>query len=482
MVSITNLGQSLAGAQGLLRAGRVDEAIAALRGMAATPTMGQAHVLLVETLVNHGRRDEALAAFEHFARTCTLTADSANALAFLARLLDRHEASHRYYREAVARAPGRAEYWYNLATSERARGDLAAAAEACRRCIALAPDTGAALLLRSELLRATPDANHVEDLRRRIAHLNGGHGEMVLQYALGKELHDLGEHDAAFAAFARGAGLRRQALQYDVATDEAKIGRIIAVFATPGIPAEARPGTSRHVFIVGLPRSGTTLAERILGGLPGVATNNETNNFTAALMRHAAFDGPDVFDRAARADHAAVAQAYEQLAVHDHGARRIIEKLPLNGLYLGAILRAFPDAAIIWLRRDPLDSCFAMYRTLFAAGYPFSYDFSDLARYVRAWQRLMAHWAALYPHHVLAVDYEALVGDPAGQGARMAAHCGLEWDPAALDIAGNRAVSLTASASQVREPIHTRSAGVWRHYAEGLAPLKALLEADNQAP
>jgi tetratricopeptide (TPR) repeat protein len=487
MVSITNLGQSarspLAQAQHLLRAGRTDQAIAVLRTITtAARQIDQAHVLLIEALVNDGQRADAIAAFEQFARDCPLTADSANALAFLARRLDLHGASYRFYREASARAPDNPEYWYNVATSERAWGQLEAAADACNRCIALAPDMGAALLLRSELVRATPTANNLTDLRRRIARMSGINSEVVLQFALGKELHDLSDYDAAFKAFARGASLRRRSLQYDVAVDEAKMQRIIEVFDEPGIPADAPAGTSRHIFVIGLPRSGTTLTERILGGLPNVASNNETNNFTVALLRNLAADGKDVFDRAGRANFAAVARNYDRLAIHDHSARRIIEKLPLNFLYIGPILRAFPDASIIWLRRNPIDTCFAMYRTLFAAGYPFSYDFSDLARYYRACSGLMDHWARQYSRHILAVDYETLVAQPAAQGERIAAHCGLEWDPAALNITGNRSVSLTASASQVREPIYTRSAGVWRKYERHLKPLIAMLDTAETTP
>jgi hypothetical protein len=260
-------------------------------------------------------------------------------------------------------------------------------------------------------------------------------------------------------------------LQVGVAEDERKLARIRDAYAgqAPDSTAPCRP--ARHLFIVGLPRSGTTLTERILGALPGTHSNGETDNFAAALLQSAPPQGGDVFDRCARADLARIAEVYEALAAPEGHAGTILEKLPMNYLYLGAIARALPDARIVWLRRDPMDGCFAMFRTLFGEAYPFSYDFEDLARYYAAYTRLMAHWTATLGERLLAVDYEALVEEPAAVAPRLARHCGLPWTDAALDITNNRNPSLTASAAQVREPIHARSAGLWRRYERQLRPL-----------
>lgn len=469
-----------ADARRLLAEGKAEVALALLRPELQKATSVDAHhSLALEALLRLGRRRDAAQLFDAACALGPTSPDALDALAFYARRLDRHELSNDLYRRAAEVAVDDAQLWYNLATSERSLGRLTAAAEACERALALEPQRFGAVLLRSELLRATSDRNHVGELQAKLAADVGGPGRMFLAYALGKELHDLGRYDEAFEAFALGAQIRRRSLRYDVAEDERKLARIQASYAGEA-PASAPPsGPARHLFIVGLPRSGTTLTERILGALPGVHSNGETDNFAAALLRSAPSEGGDVFERCARADPARVAEVYEALAAPEGHAGTILEKLPMNYLYLGAIARALPEARIVWVRRHPLDNCFAMYRTLFGAAYPFSYDFKDLARYYAAYAGLMEHWRATLGERLLAVDYEALVADPAAAAPLLARHGGLPWVEAALDITTNRSASLTASAAQVREPIHGRSAGLWRRYEQHLRPLAdQLLEAD----
>ncbi len=231
---------------------------------------------------------------------------------------------------------------------------------------------------------------------------------------------------------------------------------------------------------MGLPRSGTTLVERILTGLPGVHSNGETENFSRALLAASQGSG-DVFARAAAADSTLVAAAYERFAGSSTAQPVIVEKMPLNYLYLGAIHRALPDAALILVRRSALDSCFAMYRTLFGDAYPFSYDFLELARYYAAYEGLMAHWRRVLGDRLHEVVYEDLVREPKRIGALIAQHCGIDWSDAAIDIQNNRSVALTASASQVRRPIYGSSSGRWRHYRKHLVELIASLSSRGVA-
>jgi hypothetical protein len=306
---------------------------------------------------------------------------------------------------------------------------------------------------------------------------------MFLGYALAKELDDVRRFDEAFNWFAAAAGARKSRLAYDVAVDERKLRRIAEAFpcgptATSlglGARGQSPADSARYLFIVGLPRSGTTLLERILSALPGVRSNGETDNFSKSLLAAAAATEGDVFLRGAAADPDAVAQNYARLANCAGSDGSVIEKLPMNYLYVGAIRRALPEAKILLVRRSPLDSCFAMYRTLFGEAYPFSYDFDDLARYYAAYDRLMNHWRLILGETLHEVVYEDLVREPQREGMQIADYCGLAWTPKAIDIQQNTSVSLTASAAQVRRPIYGSSSGRWRHYHRHLEPLIAAL-------
>ncbi len=471
----------------LLRSGRAEEARAlAEQAVAGARTCLPMHGFLASVLLRLGRREEAALVVQRALELGEGGADACDGLAFVCTELGQHEEAHRLYARATELAPADPRFWYNLACSERSFGRLAEAEAACDRALALDEAQYPSWLLRSELRVQSAAENHVDALRAQLARAAGDYrAQVFLGYALGKELDDLGRYDEAFAAFARAAAARRSRLSYAVAEDERKLARIAAAYpgaALRGAAARAED-SARCIFVVGLPRSGTTLVERILTGLAGVRSNGETSNFSRALLAAAPQAGPagaDVFARAAAADPARVAAGYRRLAGVRDG-EWVLEKMPLNYLYLGAIHQALPEARILWVRRAPLDSCFAMYRTLFGAAYPFSYDFAELARYYGAYARLMRHWREALGDRLQEVVYEDLVADPLAAGARLAAHCGLTWDPAAIEIQNNRAVSLTASAAQVRRPIYGSSSGRWRHYRAHLAPLIAGLAAQGVA-
>jgi Flp pilus assembly protein TadD len=466
----------------LLQAGRNAEALTLIeRAVAGARVCLPAHGLLAITLSRLKRPRDADAVIVAAMGMGGGAGDAYDALAYASMALGRHERASDLYRRAAEVAPGTARFWYNLAACDRGLGRLPEAEASCDRAIEADRGDCSSYLLRSELRVQTSAFNHVDELAARLAEAGeDARAQMLLGYALAKELDDLGRFDEAFHWFSTAARVRRSRLAYDVAADEQKMRRIRECFASP--PSEARgaaDGTaidsSRFIFIVGLPRSGTTLVERILTGLPGVRSNGETDHFSKALLGASPAEGGDIFARAARANPHDVARRYAELARKDDSAEAIIEKLPMNYLYVGAIQRALPAAKILWVQRSPLDSCFAMFRTLFGEAYPFSYDFNDLARYFAAYRTLMRHWQALAGERLYDVVYERLVADPAVEAASIARHCGLQWSPDALAIQHNTAVSLTASASQVRRPIYGTSSGRWRHYRAHLGPLVAAL-------
>jgi tetratricopeptide (TPR) repeat protein len=435
--------------------------------------------MLATVLLQLGHRREADAVVSQALGYDSGSADAYDALAHVSMLLGKHERSNSLYRRVVTLAPQDPQFWYNLASSERSLGHLSEAEAACNRAIDLDRSQYPSYLLRSELRVQSRDSNHLAQLRSELSRGNSDdRARTFLGYALAKELDDLQEFDEAFRALAEAAQARRRHLAYDVAADQRKLLRIAEVFPGPTGPAgksAAGQDSHRYIFIVGLPRSGTTLLEHILLGLPGVRSNGETDNFAQALLAAAPPSGSDVFARAAATDPDAVASRYARLAEGDAGGDKVIDKQPMNYLYLGAIRRALPDSRIVLVSRGPLDSCFAMYRTLFASAYPFSYDFGDLAKYYAAYERLISHWRASFGDTLHEVRYEELVRDPAQVCAAAAAYCGLEWDPRALEVHRRASVSLTASAAQIRRPIYGSSSGRWLHYRSHLQPLVAAL-------
>lgn len=389
---------------------------------------------------------------------------------------------------AAATQPGPAtpHTLYKLAIVRFASGQFAAAEQDIERLLETEPAHGPALYLRSTLRRQTAQANHVEDIRRR---LDTGlklewHKGLVL-YALAKELEDLGDHAGSFDALARGAAIMRASLDYDVQADVTGMAEIAAAFATPstGQPAPGSQAEPDVIFIVGMPRSGTTLVERLLVQSGKVVSGGEPKDLDAILrqagqQQRASMPGATLAEAIASADLAALGQEYlrglREMVPGDHV---IIDKLPRNFLHCGAILRALPRARIIHLVRDPLDSCYAMYKTAFFNAYEFSYTQEELAEYFIAYRKLMAHWHQAMPGRILDVRYEDLVADTANQARRLYAWCGLPWTEQALETPGEDKAFATASAAQVREPVHRRSVGSALRHREGLAVLAARLAA-----
>lgn len=386
------------------------------------------------------------------------------------------EAEHCYAQARVLR-PQDPECLYNHATALIALGRLDDAEAALDLATTLAPDDGAAWYNRSTLRRQTPRRNHVAQIEARMAKLTPDAPQRIeLGYALAKEREDLGEHAASFAALAHGASLRRNRLRYRV-EDDLETMRLIEDTFDASFFAKAHAGheDARPLFVVGLPRSGTTLVDRILGSHGAVASRGESSDLAQAVMRAA---GPvaskaELVRRTAAIDFQALGRDYCGTLAAD-GAMRVVDKTPGNFLYLALIAAALPQARIVHLRRHPMDACYAMYKTLFRMAYPFSYDLDDLGRYWLGYARLMAHWRRALPAgRFLELDYEDLVDNQEAVSRRLVAHAGLGWDEACLAFERNQQPTLTASAAQVRQPIYRSSVGLWRKYQRELEPLAA---------
>jgi tetratricopeptide (TPR) repeat protein len=386
---------------------------------------------------------------------------------------------------ALARLyPHHPEVLRSLAAAETACGLLAQAESHLDSAIAADPAEPDSWYNRSVLRRQSRDRNHVTDLRARI---DGARGSdlVPLAYALAKELEDLEEYAESFIWLTRGADARRAKLSYRVESDVQAMASIAEVFSKEKLDRRASGASAaRPIFIVGLPRTGTTLLERMLGMHSQVAALGELTELPMAVVRAAGgSDKGETIRRAGDADFAAFGRTYLHAVEGYQSSRPVtVDKLPSNFLYIGMLRLGLPGARILHLRRHPMDSAFAIYKTLFRMGYPYSYSLEDLAAYFAAYHRLMTHWRAAAPGFVIDVDYEDLVSAPEETLHTILARLDLPWEPSCLEFHSRSGPVATASAAQVREPVHLRSVGLWRRHAGDLAPLAAALRQHSIDP
>ncbi len=394
----------------------------------------------------------------------------------------RYEEAARCYRRSLELSPDDTRYEYNLAASLISLGKIREAEALLDKVIASNPRDYDAWQNRSMLRKATATSNHIADLERLLASSPGPGAETPLCYALARELEDTGNHEAAFRYLQRGARRRRAGMSYDVRSDIDTLSEIRSVFTSSVVdrPATRAPGSQLPVFICGLPRSGTTLVDRIVSSHSQVSSLGEINDFAVTLVRllGGQQDKRTLVRRSASLDPALLGAEYLE-SVRGYGQEQpcFIDKTPANFLYLGLVSLALPEARIIHVSRHPMDSCYAMYKTLFRMGYPFSYDLEDLAQYYIAYRQLMDHWREVLPGRFLDVKYEDLVRDPLSVSRDLIRWCGLSWEAACEQFHLNTSPAATASAAQVREPVYTTSLQRWRCYERQLAPLAARLES-----
>jgi tetratricopeptide (TPR) repeat protein len=393
------------------------------------------------------------------------------------------------YTRAVELAPESADFVFNRATLLRIVGDLEEAEREYTRLIALKPDEYEAYYNRADLREQVPERNHVAELDAVLAtRIRHPRGEVFLRHALAKELEDLGHYRRSFEQLSRAAALRRTHIEYDVRRDVATVEWIEAAFSPEYLraPQQGQP-SSEPIFIVGMPRTGTTLLERVLGQHPDVFAAGELPHFANALTAAARtlkgaqrLSRRDLVEASAKVDFRALGADYLARTRPGTGHHaHFVDKLPLNYLYCGLIHMALPNARIVHLTRHPMATCYAIYKTLFKDAYPFSYDLGELARYYAAYRRLMRYWHSALPGVILDVSYESLVANLELEARRVLGYCGLEWQPACADFHRNPTPTATASASQVRRPLYDSSVGLWERYENELKPLRAMLIAEG---
>lgn len=393
------------------------------------------------------------------------------------------EAAAGWIEQAVAQRPDHVPFLVNLANNQMFRGDLDAARRSVRRALEHRADNPNAHWLLANLRTAT-DRTHVTELQRLAADERfDDRSRAFFNYGLGKELEDLEDWSGAFAAFAAGAAARRRTLDFDEQA-EVRTYQALTDTLTPAWLDGCAPGHEdpAPIFVVGQPRTGTTLVERIVTSHSQVHSAGELRQFGACLRRLSDYEGEGrdsaaLVRAAAGIDPARLGAAYLMTTERLRGtAPRFVDKLPTNYRYLPLILAALPRARIIHLRRDPMDACFASFKQLFADAYPHSYDQQEMARHHARYFHLMETWRERFGERFLEVDYEAVAADPEPHARRLIEFLELPWEDACLAFHESATAVTTASAVQVRQPAHTRSVGRWRRYEASLEPMRRTLE------
>ena len=312
--------------------------------------------------------------------------------------------------------------------------------------------------------------------------------QIFLHFALARAFADVGDHARSFRHLLDGNGLKRKGTAYDEAASIGILERTRAAFTSPLMRANEGVGDPSRapLFIVGMPRSGTTLVEQILASHSEVFGAGEITDFDIAVaglggVAGGATHSPETVARMSGDQFRRLGASYvARLTRLAPAAARVTNKTPGNFSLVGLIHLALPNARFIHISREPADTCVSCFSSLFVGDLPYAYDLGELGRYYTAYERLMAHWRDALPKGVmLDVRYEDLVGDLEGQARRIIGHCGLAWDARCLDFHQNPRQVRTASAAQVREPIHGGSIGRWRRYRAFLAPLLAELGPSN---
>jgi tetratricopeptide (TPR) repeat protein len=394
-----------------------------------------------------------------------------------------HDAAIETFRRAAemnARMPGP---WLGLGNTLKTVGRQAEAIDAYRHAIELRPENSEAWWSLSNLKTFRFEDADVEAMQRQLEATTAPEARAQFSFALAKAHEDRADYPRAFTLFELGNRTRRALEHYDPVQTEMVNERIRAVFDRGFLERHAGAGDPdpAPIFVVGLPRSGSTLIEQILSSHSQVDGTHELPE-VGRLIQQLGRNRQDrsAYPEALRDSDAArwrsLGRDYiERTRQYRRGSPRFIDKNPNNFPSIGLIALALPNARIVNARRHPLDTCLSCFKQLFARGQPFTYDLTELGEYYLEYEKMMAHWHAALPGRVLDVQYEDMVADQAGQTRRLLAHCGLPWEDACLRYWETQRPIRTASSEQVRLPIYDSSIGIWRRYERELAPLAEIL-------
>jgi tetratricopeptide (TPR) repeat protein len=473
---------------------RLDEAAELMRrALVIESRVDKLHLHYASILLDQHKTEEAGAAAD---RAIALNPDNHDAVNMMGRVsFDRGDlnAALKHYRRALALKPDLADAYNNMGNVLKELGELDEAEQAYLDALRLDANFTGIYVNLADSKKFTLGDPHLTAMEALAAKTEGVSktDRMQLDFALSKAYADVKDYGRSFEHLLAGNAAKRATISYDEQSALALFDRIEAAF-TPEVVAQKSAGgdpSASPIFIIGMPRSGTTLVEQIIASHPLVHGAGELKTFNDVVLTVHGPDGrtipyPDFVPALGAAALKQIGSRYltlvgEVVARGEDGkqeARYVSDKMPSNYYFAGLIHLALPNAKIIHTIRDPLDTCISCFSKLFAGEQNHTYDLAELGRYYKRYEQLMAHWRAVLPHgRIFDARYEELVEDFENQAKRIIAHCGLPWDDRCLAFHETRRPIRTASATQVRQPIYKSAVGRWRVYEEHLEPLLGAL-------
>ena len=471
-----NLGNTL------LSLGRREEAVQRYeQALTLLPDYAEAHSNLGNALKELGRLDEALV---HYQRAVALKPDFAMAHYNLGTALDdlgRPETAIGCFEKALALEPDYAEAHHNLGNALDEVGRQSEAITHYQEAIEIKPDYAEAYRNLARLQPAQSQVPSLENLlsRNSLSEQDATH----CHFALGSIFADASNFDKAFEHYSKGNALKRKSVVYDSRAFSNYVDRIIETYSPSYCREVNAPGTDSAllVFVLGMPRSGTSLVEQIVASHPQVHGGGELPflvHAQEAIAGRLQSSGP--YPECMQSLNHSIAreccqQYLSQLEDYSYKVMRITDKLPSNFLRVGLIKTLFPNAKIIHCQRNAMDTCTSSFLNYFAFGNEYSFDLTELGQYYLDYKRLMEHWESVYPSGMLRVGYEDLIANQEKVSRQLVQHIGLAWDDRCLDFHNNKRAVNTFSSRQVRKPVFTQSINRWQQYERHLAPLSAIL-------
>ncbi len=444
-----------------------------------------------EYLVTVGRQAEALQLADEVASRNIEDAFIADRIGVVYSRTGFHEKAIPFYERAVELDPAPANFHYNLGASLQFAGKFEKAESAYKAAIERQPDSYRAYSALVSLSRQTPEKNHLAKLKSLFEEQQADPDKALhIGHAIAKTLEDFEKYEESFDWLVRAKRGKRDQIGYRPDTDQALFSAAAeTVVESP--EADSACSDASPIFIIGLPRTGTTLVDRILSSHPDVVSAGELNTFAGLVKARAGSSSNLVLDaetlrNAVDADLAGIGHAYiEATRRLARGADRFTDKMPLNFFYVWLIHRALPNARVVALRRDPMDSCLSNFRQLFATGfsyYNYSLDIDDTGAYYQSFDKLLAVWRRfMSPSRYVELKYEDIVHDQENQTRKLLDFCGLSWNEVCLRFHENIAPVATASSVQVRQPLYSGSIGRWKKYGDRLDSLRVRLEKKKNA-